>query len=577
MSPALPGDGCISSDSIPPSGLQPTRSTPHGLPPVAGALSTMTTLFKTTRTGPAPLAGSDHPGHQHAATLAQAADSSISSSRSDRQQQDYFSYHPDKQFHHHHHPTSIDGRRPLPRSITSPPPVSHSTSLYSPSAKSSQGFIPDRSTFLSSSHQGMEQQQQTSRPGQMSRHYSYSAMARLSIAGSDGGYIDTTRDNADMSLPPMRTNEDGQDHYGRFGSSSFSQGGGSSNNNNNNYASGPPRSPASGSSGSSPNLVSVREMDERERMATKEELDAAVQDTRNHRLLGIFTSQGRREDGLINLPPLRPPPSHHANYLHSPSSPNHNGAAAAPLSGSLGAKSSTGSLHNTDVTYLREGSGTTGPQRTGRPHSQSVSSMTSPYNYSATSSTTSLLLPSPSGLSNLRPSFTYSPPRSLNNGHVQPVPTGRPNDHHARLERHISSSSLPGDSVHAYVQPHRQIYQHGVPPPSSLPAPSHMSNNSTPNLNMPYHHQSPQSGKLMSPPPPPPQQPQQRRGNIERLFRAATTRKKRSASDVSNAKNKDGFDDPTQQEADVKPEGKDIDPTAVRRLAHLQCEQRRRE
>ena len=75
-----------------------------------------------------------------------------------------------------------------------------------------------------------------------------------------------------------------------------------------------------------------------------------------------------------------------------------------------------------------------------------------------------------------------------------------------------------------------------------------------------------------------------KRGNIERLFRAATTRKKRSSSDASKTKGalvmteiKDDVDEQLEGFAGEGKDGKDLDPSAVRRLAHLQCEQRRRE
>jgi len=365
-------------------------------------------------------------------------------------------------------------------------------------------------------------------------HYSYSAMARLSIAGErkEGDHMQDGR------LPSIRGNGDFgiRDEQVRYAEQK--QHGGR-------------RSP-SRSGESSPNLVSVKEIQDRDRYD-----DAGH--ARAKRRSGLM-SPTHREDGMISLPPLR--------HGFVPSSP--------------GARSGNGSINNHSESsgYGRDDGGrVTGPQRTGRPHSQSVSSMiNSPYSsYSATPSATSLLLPSPSGLS-LRPSFAYSPPRSTQ---ALPGSAGPRTSDFPRLERHISSSSLPGETSttgsSGFLRPHHSFFPNGglnsMFTSRSGDATSH-SNGDT-------------SSRPRSPPPdsasPAPAATTARRGNIERLFRAATTRKKRSSSDATKSKVvltmteiKDELDDQLEGIPDGK-DGKDMDPSAVRRLAHLQCEQRRRE
>lgn len=305
------------------------------------------------------------------------------------------------------------------------------------------------------------------------------------------------------------------------------------------------RSP-SGSGASSPNLVSVREIQERER---SEEGQARVR-----RRSGLYSpAQNGREDGMINLPPLR-----------------HGFAPSSPGGSSSNHNHSESNYHRDDVGRV------TGPQRTGRPHSQSVSSMiTSPYSHSATPSTTSLLLPSPSGLSNLRPSFGYSPPRS-NKAPLAGPASARGNEF-PRLERHISSTSLPGESS-GFLRPHHSFF-----PGGGLSMFTSRSGDQQQQQQQHQTTQDPSSGGQSPPLVPAPAPVAARRGNIERLFRAATTRKKRSSSDASKTKGnlamteiKDDVDEQLELQAEGK-DGKDMDPSAVRRLAHLQCEQRRRE
>lgn len=364
-------------------------------------------------------------------------------------------------------------------------------------------------------------------------NYSYSAMARLSIA-SDGKDVEQGKEGR---LPSIFANGEyggREDAISRFGLPGL----------------GHERSP-SGSGGSSPNLVSVREIQE------SEEGHGA----RSRRRSGLYSpGQTGREDGLINLPPLR--------HGFAPSSP--------------GGSSSNHNHSESNSNYLREEGGrVTGPQRTGRPHSQSVSSMiTSPYSHSATPSTSSLLLPSPSGLSNLRPSFAYSPPRANKTPLTGPA-SARGNEF-PRLERHISSSSLPGESS-GFLRPHHSFFPSGglngmFTSRSGNDSQSHQTaQGQVQGQDLPTAESVPQT---VSPAP-----VTARRGNIERLFRAATTRKKRSGSDANKPKGvlmmteiKDDADEQLEglSEGDVK-DAKDLDPSAVRRLAHLQCEQRRRE
>jgi hypothetical protein len=240
------------------------------------------------------------------------------------------------------------------------------------------------------------------------------------------------------------------------------------------------------------------------------------------------------------------PPLHHAHsYSHSYSS-------------STGTSTPSTSMHARSNSQSKPG-----PSRTGRPHSQSVSSMTSPYSYSTT--------PTSANGSSANTSFV-----NLRSSFMQQSPPSRYPDHTSRavmaesLHRHHSASSLPPNAHyhHLHAPVHHPLYpEHD--PPTTGPRKRRSSTTST-HAAATERRGSGASDRLttglglglMSHEEPPNASP---RGTRTDLMMTPN----HSSGPGQPIQRRQGFAVP---EAAVS-----TDPSAVRRLAHLQCEQRRRE
>lgn len=168
------------------------------------------------------------------------------------------------------------------------------------------------------------------------------------------------------------------------------------------------------------------------------------------------------------LPPIKdtlsppPKPRHAHSYSYSSSGSTPSSARLPPIAPPTHAQSNSG------------------PSRTGRPHSQSVSSMTSPYPVYSPSSTTPILANASAGTSantsfgNLRSSFMNQSP---------PGPRYPPYPHHpdydppphpglgGSLHRHHSASSLPPNALGpAYASSYHASTQHSRAPPIYHPS-----------------------------------------------------------------------------------------------------------
>ncbi|GHJ90090.1 hypothetical protein NliqN6_6492 [Naganishia liquefaciens] len=265
------------------------------------------------------------------------------------------------------------------------------------------------------------------------------------------------------------------------------------------------------------------------------------------------------------------PPLHHAHsYSHSYSS-------------STGTSTPSTSVHAPPSHGRSHSQSKPGPSRTGRPHSQSVSSMTSPYSYSTTSTSANGSSANTSFV-NLRSSF------------MQQSPPSRYSDHPSRaslaesLHRHHSASSLPPNAHyhHLHAPIHHSLYQdHDLP--TTGPRKRRSSTTSTHAAAAAAAAASASAerrgsgasdrptmtgiGLASAPPDEPPNHHNNaspRGGSRSSLMMTPN----HSGGPGQPIQRRQGFavPEPAAQTGQMA-----SDPSAVRRLAHLQCEQRRRE
>lgn len=257
---------------------------------------------------------------------------------------------------------------------------------------------------------------------------------------------------------------------------------------------------------------------------------------------------------------LSPPPLHHAHsYSHSYSS-------------STGTSTPSTSIHGQTSHGRSNSQSKPGPSRTGRPHSQSVSSMTSPYSYSTTP--TSANGSSNTSFVNLRSSF------------MQQSPPSRYPDHPSRaalaesLHRHHSASSLPPNALYHHL--HNPVHHTMYPehdPPTTGPRKRRSSTTSNHAATITDRRGSGASDRLTMTgiglglvphdDPLPPYNASPRGGARTSLMMTPN----HSGGPGQPIQRRQGFAVPDAAQAGQA----SSDPSAVRRLAHLQCEQRRRE
>lgn len=255
------------------------------------------------------------------------------------------------------------------------------------------------------------------------------------------------------------------------------------------------------------------------------------------------------------------PPLHHAHsYSHSYSS-------------STGTSTPSTSVHAPNSHGRSHSQSKPGPSRTGRPHSQSVSSMTSPYSYSTT--------PTSANGSSTNTSFV-----NLRSSFMQQSPPSRYPDYPSRaslaesLHRHHSASSLPPNAHyhHLHAPIHHPMYpDHDLPTTGPRKRRSSTTSTHAAAAASVERRGSGASDRLtmtgigLAPPDEPPN-----------TTNASPRGGSRSAL-MMTPNHSGGLGQPIQRrQGFAVPEtaqpGQTLsDPSAVRRLAHLQCEQRRRE